>query len=365
MRLSILAIAITLGLVAPFASGQTSIVSPRSASTVEGASENSWPWASSIPRVYQQIHSDLGANVLTIKGMSWRVEEAQSRGQWRGVRSIDVEVAVGLAPSYERISRRFADNFSTGTRKVVMKRRVVRFGPQGMRARGPRPFLGMDIVFDAPFVYPGIARGSLVWEAKVFSSVLRNDYFSSLDADQGSVFFGTVQPVGRACVARGRQQAMYLVPFVADVQGTLALGGEIGFAPANRPALVIVGARDPSLVIPGLCTRLHATLDMAFVLGLTNARGELYSWERFMLHMPNRFVGVRLAMQAFVLDPGRANTVPFAASDGQIVVVPSVTRTKRVQVSRMFNNAGGVTAQTGLRFGAVTVGYGLVTRFNL
>src|SRR6185436_2570830 len=96
----------------------------------------------------------------------------------------------------------FAANHTVAPTTAIARRQVT-FGPQGVNSSpGPAPFNGMDLAFDAPFLYT--AGSTFVWEAVIYSNTLNSGVFNALDADQGSLTAATVSATGAGCIATGR-----------------------------------------------------------------------------------------------------------------------------------------------------------------
>src|SRR5262245_2159968 len=181
-------------LLAPaIAPSQQTVVSPVTAAGVEGSSGNILPFASDMPRRYQQIHADLVGTARAFTRLSFRMN--QGTASYNAVRNIDLELRMGYARPLSQVSF-FLDQNYVGTKATVIARKVVSFGPQGQSVQpGPNPFTAMQLNLDAPFPYTGTMP--LIWEAVVHANaIVSGTTFSSLDADEGSSTLGTSTTTG-------------------------------------------------------------------------------------------------------------------------------------------------------------------------
>ena len=338
------------------------VVSPLGFDTVEGDSNNAFPFNSSVVRRYMQIHADLGTTPLVITGMSFRVNASTTN--YTGTRAQDIEVYMGdgLPNSVLLPSLTYDANYAA-PKTTVLPRTIVTHGPTGQAVTpGPNPFT-MDVVFTTPYVYTGTAP--LVWEVALFGSVLTGT-FSQLDADGSPVTSATSTITGTGCAPTGSATLMTHTYSVVDVGGILWLNGTITGGPPNQLALMAIGFSNPSAPLPGLlCSNLYTDAAVLQVLGFTSATGA-YTADNptGAIIIPNTAAGVTLFTQAFVFDPLSLLGLPLTASNGRSATVPSTSPVPINLVTRLWNNVGGTTATTAVFASTSRVGYGLVTRFN-
>ena len=81
-----------------------------------------------------------------------------------------------------------------------------------------------------------------------------------LDAEQGSLAAATQSWIGSGCVASGRTTPMTLGLDYWDSGGILGLNHQVAAGPSNAPTLIAIGASNPNLQIPGLCSPLYTDL---------------------------------------------------------------------------------------------------------
>ena len=151
-----------------------------------------------------------------------------------------------------------------------------------------------------------------------------------------------------------------------DRGGNLLIGFLLQAGPANAAALLSIGTGNPNLALPGLCSNLQTNLVMLLPMGVTDAAGAI-DRERaaacsFVL--PNTLGGAVIHSQAHALDPARPDPIQICNSDGRAGTVPFPDLTRRVEVVRLWNDAGGTTALQAICAPASTIGYGLVTQFT-
>jgi hypothetical protein len=183
-RLSLCALAVTLS-----AQAQNTIVSPAGNDVLEGNTQNSFPWASTVLRRYTQIHDDIGGSPKVITKISFRV--GQGTTNYTNTRDLDMELLMGHGGPYPNWSFTFANNYKSGP-VTAIARKIVKMGPQGQAMNpGPSPFTAnMDLVLDAPFVYNGV--DSLIWDAAIHAvTVTGTGSFGSPDADTGAATTGS------------------------------------------------------------------------------------------------------------------------------------------------------------------------------
>jgi hypothetical protein len=335
------------------------IVSPVVAATVEGTSNNVYPFSSSIVRRYQQVHSDIGGTPKIITKLSFRMNEGN--GNFTGTAALDTELFLGHSVDWDKVSIVYTANWRTPPVNSVA-RRVLTWGPQGPNSLpGPNPFLNMDIPLDAPFVYVGAM--SLGWEAALYSYLAGSNYLGAMDAESASAVTGASTINGTGCIATGGNVPMTHAFMALDTTGVLLLGWTVANGPSNAPTVLAIGTTNPNVTIPGLCSPLQTNLLATITLGLTNATGVLGDDVCPWLLIPNAFGGAAITTQAHAIDLGRTEAIAVTNSHGRTTTMPVPNLTREVKVTRIWNDTGGTTATRG-RVTRIAVGYGLVTQFT-
>jgi hypothetical protein len=354
-------LALTLGL---SAGAQNTIVSPVAAATVEGNTQNNFPWNSTTVRRYMQIHDDIGGTPKLITKISFRV--GQSTTNALGVRTIDMELFMGHGPNYPNWSYTFANNY-VGAPMQVMPRQNVVFGPTGQAVNpGPNPFTNQDLMLTTPFPYNGV--GSCIWEAVIHANPTAvGGSFLATDADVSSTTSGTAGTItGTGCIATGRAAAMTHTITHADMGGLYLLNVSVGNGPSTAPLLWALGTSNPNLAVPGLCTNVLTDLLIILFAGSTDAAGALTTATptRSTIVTPNSIGGATLFSQVHAIDMGRPDPIPVTNSNGRTFVVPMPNTTQVNKTTRLLNSAGGTTATEAIFFNTSTIGHALVTQFT-
>ena len=360
MRAAFLPTTLLLSLV-PSLVAQT-VVSPVSSATLEGDSNNQFPFGQTVARRYLQIHGDLGPVPLVITKLNFRV--TASATNFTGTRTHDMEVYMGeaLPTALQLPSLTFDANYAS-PKVTVLPRQFVTWGPTGQAVTpGPNPFNGtMEIVLATPYVYTGTAP--LIWEIAYFGSTLTGT-MSAYDADASTSVTGTSTITGTGCAATGASALMTHTYTINDTAGTLLMNGTITAAPPNALALMAIGFSNPNIPVPDLCTNLYTDAALVQLLGLTTATGTFTAdTPTGAIIVPNSVVGTQFFTQAFALDPLSTSALPLTASNGRSATVPGIGSAQVNQVTRLWNTVGGTTATTAF-FSTSTVGYGLVTEFT-
>lgn len=349
----------------PLATAQQQIVSPVPAATVEGNSENLFPWANAGVPHYMQLHSDLGATPRVIQKLAFRMD-ARDTTNYTGVNVIDLELFMGHGRPATRPSWFFAQNYVL-PRVNVIARKTVNFGPQGLNSTvGPRPFnSNMNLVLDAPWPYAGSNAGSLVWEAVIYGVTVGSPY-ARHDVDGSSRTNTTSGSSGVGCIATGQTVPMAHAVAMADMGGTLLWNITVTNGPASAACFAALGATNPSLSVPGLCGTLETSLDFVYPIGTTDATGAIvyHNAGRSAVAMPNIAPGGILYTQVHALDAGRADVIKVSNSNGRSTPIPQSDLTHVVEATRLFSQVGGTTATESLFFFGTIVGHALVTEFT-
>lgn len=326
-------------------------VSPSHRATTPGNASSSIPFGTLTPHRYLEIHSTL-TGAATIRGLSWRQNEGNRT--FDGTRTLDMELSMGRAVRSDICRFVFAANY-IGAPTVVMARRSVNFGPQGL-AGSPSPFQGMSVTLDAPFSF---VSGSLAWEAKIFANA-GGGRFNDADAEAYALDRSIDGVNGLGCTVSGAQDPMRL----DSTSVALGLGTyyahTVRAAPINAPLVLALGASNPNLPVPGLCCNLFTDLIATLGVGTTGADGTYTSTGSTVFFVQRNLVGQSLHAQAFAVDLGSAHAIPLLGSNGAVTTFAAPTVFP--VVSRIYAE-GSATAPVA-PFASDTLGFGLVTRFD-
>lgn len=342
---------------------QGTVVSPLSCIGVEGDSSNTFPFVSTTPRRYLQMHGDLGATPRVITKIGFRV--GASTLSFPGTRTHDIELYMGEArPTALALPDLDFDANYAAPKTTVLPRQLVTFGPTGQSVSpGPNPFdPTLEITLAVPFVYSGTAP--LIWEVAYFGSTTSGGSTSSLDADGSTSTTATSTITGTGCMATGATSLMTHAYTVNDSAGTLLMNGTITNGPPNALAFMAIGFSDPNLAFPGLCANVHTDALLVQFLGMTSATGSFTGDNPTgAIIVPNAWTGVPVHTQALAFDPLAMSLLPIVVSNARVSTVPAAGTAQVNLVTRLWSNVGG-TAVTSAAFGTSTVGYGLATQFT-
>ncbi|HLU40703.1 MAG TPA: hypothetical protein VK081_15060 [Planctomycetota bacterium] len=355
--------AIVTSLLLASLAAQQRVVSPVNAASREGNSENLFPWANYACPRYMQIHSDLTGAPLSITKLAFRMD-ARDTINYTAVNVVDLELFMGHGRPATSPSWFFAANYVAPATQVIA-RRVVNMGPQGQNSTvGPNPFTSnMELLLDAPFPYNGI--DSLVWEAVIYANSVGGT-FCRLDVEGSSRTNGTSTVTGAGCTATGQANPMTLAPAFADMGGTLVVNFTVADGPPLAPVILALGATNPNLAFPGLCSNLLTSLDVVFQMGVTDSAGAItfHNAGSSAFAVPNTIPGRTLFAQAHAFDPGRPDPIPFTNSQGRQLIIPTSDLSNVVLATRLFSQQGGPGATQSIFFFGTTVGHALVTEFT-
>jgi hypothetical protein len=342
---------------------QTTLVSPAGFDTVEGDSNNIFPWGQTTVRRYMQIHADLGTTPRVITKIGFRINAPTTATTWTGTRTHDIELYMGDAvPTAQSLPNLTFDNNYASPKQLVLPRQLVTFGPTGAAAvPGPNPFQPeLEITLATPFVYTGTAP--LIWEVAYFGST-SSGTMQNYDADQSTTVTGASTITGIGCPPTGGTTPMTHLYTVNDTSGTLLLNGTITGGPPNALALMAIGFSNPNLPAPGVvCSNVYTDGAIVQFLGVTSGTGA-YTADNATgaIIIPNTASGVQLFTQAFCIDPTNPGLF-LIASNGRTATVPQAGSPQNL-VTRLWNSVGGTTAANAA-FSTSTVGYGLITQFT-
>ncbi len=349
------------------AAAQNYHVSPVVAATNEGSGSNAFPFSSSVQRRYMQIHSDMPLQAMQIKAIGFR--NTASASTYTGSRQLDIELFMGRTRAWNECSFIYDQNWLQNSKMQVVTRKTITFGAGAAASPGPSPFdPSLEIKLDAPYVYIG-AAGSLGWELHMHSNVATGTN-GSIDVDICSFAPGSDSPTTTACTAGGQSTPMAHTVEISDRSGTLLMLFSARYCPANAPSLLIIGTQNLNVPIPGLCANLATDLLLVFPFGTSDANGDLhrigttyyFGAAGGVIAVPNPGAGT-IYSQILSFDATQPG-LPFAASNGLALTIPQSDTSKKVEVTRLFNNSGGVTEPMSAVFDTSSMGYGLVTRFT-
>jgi hypothetical protein len=327
------------------------ITSPVGYDTTEGASNNTFPFYSTLFH-YQQVHGDLRGTPRPILALGFRRDGTLGAGSY-GARTVTLDMWIGDA-NIAAVTGTFATNF-TGTPTQVITNKSFNLPDYSNQFPSIPSPVDQVIALDVP--YPYLAQADLCWEVQLTSNTNPGGRFmDAASGTGGGTQIGSFSSNGAGCTT---------------ANGTMTLRNSTGFAttttamnfqwtttggPASAAAALLLGIVDPSAPIAGLCGggRLHVAPVMVVVNGTTTTTG-VFTPAILSLPYNPTMVGFKFHAQSVASDPSQAG-LQVAASNGVASVITDVA--KPVNVTRVYLSGSNGPV------GTVGVNYGLVTRFQ-
>ncbi len=349
MRAVLLSVPLLVAIPLAAQKGKPYLVSPAGHATLEGNSNNIYPWGQAQSH-YQQIHADLRSRTLVILGLAWRRD-----GQFSSIaaRTLDLELSVGDS-DLAKATATFASNY-VGTPTVAVKRKKIvmpswTWTPSTPRLPGPFDF---EIPFDTPWLFSG--KQDFCWEVKLFPSGAAQR--SIADATRVAISGNAAKNlmIGQGCTLAGQKKPMTLeASVVVDPSWKMSLQWLCrNTAPSATGNVVLIGLSNPAAPIPGFCSqKLYTDALLAFTAPASNASG-IFATTQLTSYSWAGLTGKSLYAQAVSSDPSR--TPPYAASSGLQTIIPKPG--SGGSWCRLWNN----TSATALS-GSMGLDYALVTK---
>jgi len=294
--------------------GQGSIVTPVQYATVPGPSSYTGAWHYTDRT--QQIHGDLRNQNFTVNSIAWRRSAYPGTDPNSISRTIEIEFFAGEG-DMNAAGANFVANYTTARTNVVLRKYITL--PDFTQFQGAPSQFTFIVPFDQPLPYTGAL--DFVWEVIVWNNNVNSNYL--VDACAGIVSLpGQVTYVGAGCTATGR-----ILPMVETVSIDALLGPDrlvleafCANTPISAACALLIGATNPSLSFPSICTTLHTDALVAFQ-GTTSTLGSFGIGPLSFAHQ-SALVGQKLWLQFIAADAGYP--FPFVLSNGASVEVPEV-----------------------------------------
>ena len=313
---------------------------------------------------YLQIHEDLPATPLLVRGIAFR-RNADASSHAPFDLELEMRMSVPLTTAAAP-SATFADNHNLRSSAVVVRRRVVNFPAGDRTSILPRPF---DYAF--PFDVPFTVQGRAVWEMSIHSRT--NPALILFDSIRPGSGEGNPLPsvlvYGQGCVATGRTGPLSVnggaIFDWPNGGGRMAFGASNG--PSNAIAVAAIGFDNQSWAgIPLPFEIPNSSLgasDSCWVwndlfttfAGSTNATG-VYSSPLVALPLDPAHHGVTLHHHVLCFDAA-ANPFGLVSSNAMARQIVAPYPTSAVSLVGVRGSLGAV--------GIVNTGGGLVTQFRL
>ncbi len=275
---------------------QSSIVSPAGLTNAYGGINNSIPWGGflSAEQFCQQIHDDLGTQVLALKGMAFRHYYTQSYA----ARSYDVELTLGeAATTSSGISTTFTNNWKPSGQKTLVLKGTVSWPARGSLSTPPAPF-DSPISFSSTYLHLG--KSSLMWQVYIKSNS-SNSPTHFFERGPGSTHVAGV--VGQGCAISGNTTSLAS----SGSTNTTRLSETLANGPTSGSPLVAIGVTSPNyggkplpISLGGGCF-LNISLLLYLPASTTTTFTVPYTWSASL-------AGLRFRTQWAVNDQGQLKT---------------------------------------------------------
>ncbi len=344
-------------LLAPGVPGQTKyLVSPQGNTTVEGSSNNTFPFYNKT-FTYMQVHDDLAGRPRIIREIAFR-KDGKITGSLASC-TVNISLWISTAKvTSGSASTTYASNHGPDLVQVLNKTNI-NFPAASPTTTPPAPFTQVIPFPTKPFVYKG--KGSLAWEVRVYSTTSLSS--RPLDAQSS---YSSYQRFGSGCQATGQNAPPYNYGYVRDsttVPNAYMLYCYARNLAKSQPYVWMIGRSNtkfggfklPLNLSPfgGVGCSLYIAPILA-IGGTTNASGYVSTYNNPVTFPKSPFLaGMKIYTQFLSADPGRA-PLPAVFTDGCAITIPG-----NVPVCRIYSY-GNPNALTGSKTGS----YGLVTRFT-
>ena len=322
-------------------SAQTSAryITPRGAEFFEGNSASDIMLGNWNPNTRtQQIDNNLvGTGFPLIRLIGWR---RNGTGGVGAAKSTDVTVIMSHA-DYNTVTNTFANNYKDPPVTVFTRKTVNLPDWNTATTLVPAPF---DVVLplDVPFLYNN--TDALLFDVLNENNPLgiyTQDWVSSTTHQYGAYPVDT----GAGCTT-ANGSFVHRCAIRANAT-TLDVGFRIEGAPSSSALLVMIGASDPNLPVPGLCAPLHALPTLFLSLGAASATGAMNTTFPISTPWSTSYVGVTLFTQALATDLSQP-VYPVVVSNGLSSAAPTgnATGTVNINIKRIYHTSS-TTAVTG------------------
>jgi hypothetical protein len=292
------------------------LVSPQYCTSFEGVYGYSEP-LDGLYR-YQQIHTDLGTQPRTVRGLALRRDAQAAANQDATLRVLQAEIR--LAHAAATLSTTFANNYAT-TPVVVWPRGGI--GLPDWRALPPSMPSPFDAVlpFALPFAFSG--QGNLLWEIDISVHSAAGKAYPTDGVARAIAQPGAYRMLGDGCTtANGKFEHRGLLQSQTVGPGMfLNLSWNAERGPSNAAGVLWIGVSDPNVLVPGLCGSGRLRSDALVGLpAATDAAGAFASPALRVVYQAV-FEGASLYSQVVCLDATQPG-LKVAATNGLAATAP-------------------------------------------
>jgi hypothetical protein len=334
---------------------QNAFTSPAGLLTTEGSSIHDYILFQYNDMTFQQLdETSVGGTAGVVQRIAWRRDSAAAANASYAARTMDIEVVLSNAVKPGAISTLYGANFR-GTPLTAFTRKSVNLPDWTQQpTTQPAPF-DLVLQLDTPWVY--LAQDPYLWQVKTWNNTAAATYGNDFQATAGSTGSrnaGTV--LGTGCVATGQLAPMALTATITNVATSFNFEYGVTNAPATVPVLLLIGATDPNLSLPGLCAGLRTMPTLQVPMGISDASGTIPGFNvGTIAHSPG-VIGATIYSQAVAVDGGLPG-LQLALSNGRSNVIPADPATAPAPVTRVYGyrlSAGSMRAPSFWTGGIVT-----------
>lgn len=319
----------------------TNVVFPTGRDIAEGSSNNNFPLSRASMR-YQQVEYQAKGKTFVLRSMEFRKDGSLSSAT--PARTITATIRIGNTNG-ATFGNNFANNW-LGTPTVMANGQTFNLPALTKPTAPPAQFL---VKFPFSNITAHTGQTELLWEMVVTSN---SSGSYACDAHRTGRAEGSIRAIGVGCPS-GTSRFNLTHAFRAT-QANTELYYSMSRAPANAPGIVLIGAVNPNLQLPGACTRLYTTPVVDLLHGTANSSGTI-AGKWYSIGAWNPFwSGAKLYSQGFA--PDATKPTGFTLTQGRELTLPPVGPGATAQ-TRLYSTSATATT------GSMTVDFGLVVRF--
>ncbi|MCC6671600.1 MAG: hypothetical protein IT458_11095 [Planctomycetes bacterium] len=313
-------------------------ITPRGAEFFEGSSSSDimlGNWAAQT-RTQQVDNNLVGQPLPFVRFIGWRRNGSSNAG---AAKTTNLTVICSHA-DYNTVTNTFATNYKDQPVTVFTKKPVNLPDWNAPSGSTPSPF-NVILPFDTPFLYNG--TDALLYDVLNENNPLGTYSQDWISGTMPHTYGAYPTDLGGGCTtANGPMVHRCALRANATV---LELGFKVSGAPASANVVMLIGASDPALPIPGLCGVLHTQPVLDLALTPASAAGNIAISFPVRTPWSPALAGITLYTQAVAPDAGQSG-LPIAISNGLRSDTPATGGAGAINVKRIYHTSS-VTAATG------------------